>query len=112
LGRCRAMMMAQIAKTASQQSGSIFQGITNTVASAMAKPNSDKPKISFQSIVPSLIRGGPAWDIPDTEAWAERSLVVRKTGARRGPRASAARNLTLPLISSLQGPEAHSLECE
>lgn len=48
------MRNAQRMMITSQKMGSRFAGITNTVAMAMAKPNRDNLKISFQSIAPPL----------------------------------------------------------
>jgi hypothetical protein len=44
------MMKAQMINIASQKNGSMFDGITYTVAIAMARPNKERLKISFQFI--------------------------------------------------------------
>ena len=49
-GAYRAIRNAQMIKIANQQKGSTDDGITNTVANPMAKPNNDNKNISFQFI--------------------------------------------------------------
>src|SRR5689334_2885998 len=46
----RATQKAQMIKIASQNSGSIFDGMTYTVAKPIARPNNDKRRINFQFI--------------------------------------------------------------
>jgi hypothetical protein len=47
-----AIKYAEAMKMASQKNGSALEEMKNTVASPIAKPNSDSCRISFQFIVP------------------------------------------------------------
>src|SRR5438477_3119748 len=52
-GARAAIAHAQTMKMASQHHGSIFESITKTVPTAMARPKRERRKMSFQFIAPS-----------------------------------------------------------